>query len=381
MSTEGFSSRVREQWQNPRDILSVLLITGPEVVNVALAQFYASLFKPVPFSFGWVAYAFMFLLKTAGRLKLRPETDFPHFLVRCGTEPRTFENASWLLGRILKDYESWMPGRVAEKIESLLEAKWRLDQDRMGQSVSWESRPLRAGIVVTVFKQKRISPTRDKVFWSGVIVAVVQAGIAAVPCGLYGQWEILLITVCGTCFAWVMGALLERSLLTRTDEGKMFALTQGRGYQHAIVIVGNGDGYDLEQLANDGLSNVISDSLHYLMTLFASIMVVLWTALLITTSGIESSTWYLMAVGALGMLQNIYAAGAARRPDAYGIHLDLVTVIGEVKTMSALLALEASFRTAGSSLLPIIFPGTLRANEVQQWDDLQKRGTEASGAS
>lgn len=114
MSTEGTNSRIREQRKNPSDILSVLLIIGPEVVSVALAQFYGSPFKPVAFSFGWVAHAYLFLLNTAGRLRLRPDADFSYILVYCATDPRDFENASWILGRILKRYELWMPRQAAE---------------------------------------------------------------------------------------------------------------------------------------------------------------------------------------------------------------------------------------------------------------------------
>lgn len=52
------------QWRNPGDILSLLLILGPEVIRNAVAQLTGRAITPVAFSFGWVAYAVSALLST-----------------------------------------------------------------------------------------------------------------------------------------------------------------------------------------------------------------------------------------------------------------------------------------------------------------------------
>lgn len=54
------------QWHSPSDILSLLLILGPEVVQRALAQLAGTTYVPIGFSFGWVAYSINSLLAIAG---------------------------------------------------------------------------------------------------------------------------------------------------------------------------------------------------------------------------------------------------------------------------------------------------------------------------
>lgn len=46
------SGQFRDQWENPSDVFSVLLILGGDVVSRALAQLAGSRVTPVAFSFG-----------------------------------------------------------------------------------------------------------------------------------------------------------------------------------------------------------------------------------------------------------------------------------------------------------------------------------------
>jgi hypothetical protein len=46
------ADELRQQWTQPRDVFSVLLLLGGEIVNRALAQLAGSAFTPVTFSFG-----------------------------------------------------------------------------------------------------------------------------------------------------------------------------------------------------------------------------------------------------------------------------------------------------------------------------------------
>ncbi|KAJ0347478.1 hypothetical protein COL922a_014858, partial [Colletotrichum nupharicola] len=39
-------------------------------------------------------------------------------------------NNSWVLGRMMRDYEVWMGSAVREKTESLINARWNFDQQR-----------------------------------------------------------------------------------------------------------------------------------------------------------------------------------------------------------------------------------------------------------
>ena len=54
------------QWRNPNDILSVLLLVGPEIIKASIAQLAGRFITPVAFSFGWVAYAPASLLSSFG---------------------------------------------------------------------------------------------------------------------------------------------------------------------------------------------------------------------------------------------------------------------------------------------------------------------------
>lgn len=44
-----------QQWQNPNDIFTILMILGGDVVQQALAQECGTWLVPVSFSFGWVS--------------------------------------------------------------------------------------------------------------------------------------------------------------------------------------------------------------------------------------------------------------------------------------------------------------------------------------
>ena len=53
-------------------------------------------------------------------------------------------------------------------------------------------------------------------------------------------------------------------------------------------------------------------------------LAVLWLVLLVTSTEIKTHTWYLLAVGGIGMLQNLVVAGAPRHPKALGLPIELV---------------------------------------------------------
>jgi hypothetical protein len=58
---------ISAQWTNPSDILSVLLLLGPDMVKKAIAQLAGRAITPIAFSFGWVGYAAKVLLSAFGR--------------------------------------------------------------------------------------------------------------------------------------------------------------------------------------------------------------------------------------------------------------------------------------------------------------------------
>jgi hypothetical protein len=384
-NSSEFNSQLRSQWTNPSDIMSILLIVGGDVIKAALAQFSNQSFKPLAFSFGWVAYAYTYLLSAVGRLKPMPDPEFPSYVINVRSG-KVWENSSWLLGRLLHHYEMWMHQLAQEagrqnasinnenQIARLAKSRPQLPPAELKKLAERDEQRKRSGLVVAIYKPDELMaqgvPMIDKVVWTGLGTAMIQFGIAAIPCALYREWEVLVITGCGTLLAWLMGLLQERASSPRKDTRKTFALTQGNGYVDAIIILGdNENGLDLEDLANEGIRQGGSE--YHVTVAFAFSMVILWTSLLITTSGLQTNTWFLVAVGGIGMIQNIYAAGARRDPGAYGIHLQFITCIAKPRVMQTLMSLEEEYPMCGSALLPIFFPGgTLRDNEKVFWAEM-----------
>lgn len=57
---------LKSQWSNPSDILSLLLLLGPDVIQRALAQLVGRRVTTVAFSFGWAAYSIGALISALG---------------------------------------------------------------------------------------------------------------------------------------------------------------------------------------------------------------------------------------------------------------------------------------------------------------------------
>jgi hypothetical protein len=264
-------------------------------------------------------------------------------------------------------------------VKELVEKKFTFEKDKAlketGSSAAVEE-PSQAGLCVSIYNAepaRRGYPGYDAVYWVGFVTTFVQLGIAAIPAGIFGDWGIFLITVAGILLSVVTGALpqwAKEKWACRSKSKKNVILTRGNGSQHAIVILGSGNGLDLEDLAA-GQTNVdVSASWFTRATLIA--LALLWILLLITAAGINQNTWFLLAIGGLGILQNIFVAGWRRDPKAFGIPLSFVKVIGENKVMEALYKVEEEYHHVGASLLDTFFPGKLRTDEKAKWEDFAK---------
>ncbi|KKP06404.1 hypothetical protein THAR02_01455 [Trichoderma harzianum] len=363
----------RDQWTNPSDIFSLLLLVGGDVIQKALAQFTLNRFRPMAFSFGWVAYAFGHLLFAVGNLKALPDPDCPCTITRASSMPTTSANQSWLLGRLVRNHEYWSvplikdalkSGRISEQDASVYEL------------MEPPTRGLPKGLQVFIYKfiqpsSNNRSLSKDWPWFSGLITTLIQLGVAAIPAGLYGEWEILLITAGGTALAYATAHFSGYSpfLRSRGLRGRaVFTLTEGNGSRTAIVFIKDtGIGVDLERLTRVELT----EGSQILRIAAASVQLVFWVALLITVSGLKTHTWFMVAVGALGMMQNLILAGAPRTPEALGMPVQLEQVVGLPKVMDTLLELEAKVPYAGKALLPIYSPGRLREREVEKWEALE----------
>ncbi|CZR59415.1 uncharacterized protein PAC_09307 [Phialocephala subalpina] len=384
------SSLLSAQWSNPNDVLSVLLIIGGDIVREALAQTCGGYFTPVCFSFGWVAYSFTALVGIIGDGHLLPEPDYPVkvFNLKNGYAR---ENKNWIIGRLLRDNEM-----RASKTHPLHGAALRIS--------IYEAKECKDGPDIAGSGYVRLV---------GFLVMFIQLGIAAAPLALYGEWGVLLITASGTLLAQVAGWLPQwraEKLPNKRKSYKSFALTSGNGARDIMIILGGGNGLDLEELSASETprSTRLWDSLPYFsrvlkengklnrhsngtvvrraivlggipLGFWVSIVVctvqsMFWLALLITVAGLKTHTWYLLLVGAIGMFQNATIAAISRDPRYRNLPLMHLDTIVSRTVMDALMDLEVTHTNAGRYLRHEFFPGELRNNESEWWDGAWKEG-------
>lgn len=387
---DDINTQFLEQWKNPGDVFSVLLIVGGDVILLALACLTGRAFTPIAFSFGWVAYAVSAVVVAVGDNKL---------LVRCPPEISLKvinlkngycrENKSWLLGRFIKDYNFWMPGDIKER---LLRPRIHCDEENehptaISSVSSTIQNPIAsnvtlgrsdAALCIAVFKWIDGAlpglPSRDWAWWSGLFVSLLQLGIAGIPWGLYNNWGIFLATSVGTLLAYLSASLPQwrKEKWSAATREKDVAVTIGNGNKHVIVILGAKHGLDMEDLASGKAPDLLSTRI------YTSLLAVFWLILLITCCGIKTDSWYLLAVGGLGMAQNLIVASVPRTPAALGLPIELVRsgngeqispeIFAEPKVMWTIMEFEGKHRGRGDALVKEFFPGKLLNWEEKWWN-------------
>lgn len=267
-------------------------------------------------------------------------------------------NRSWVLGRLVRDHEK---------------------------------DPLKGGLTVTFYKTCRNDkgrtqgiPTVDWVYCCGIAVILVQLGIAVIPGAVGQDWTILTVTAIGTVLALFGGALPKWKKekwngrkSEKENDRTVVCLTRGNGYSDALVIISEGMGqYRLEDLANARTAPVPRTIWCALILFIGQIL------LLLAVAGLNDHAWYLLAIGALGIVQNAIVAGIPRDTGTTGIHLEQEgDPIHDTKVMKALQSAENREEYVGISLLPIFFPGGLRPDEEKWRDDTIRRYALGCGSS
>ena len=330
-------------------------------------------------SLGWVAYAVTAVVSVVGENKLMPLPDCACKVINARTG-YVRDNSSWIIGRIVRDFESWMDegkpnGAIRTHRNRMLDERWQNDKSRAEEKKAGSgkdvARPIQAGLSVSIYQPDCANPGYpgyDLVYFIGFVTSVVQLIIAAIPCGIFGDWGILLVTAFGMLLSFGTGSISQWSKekwACRRNSDKSVILTRGNGSQHAIVIIGNGKGFDLEDLAAGPTSVDVSTS--YTTRIAVTLFAVFWILLLITAAGLKQNTWFLLAIGSIGILQNIFVAGWKRSPKAFGVPLKYQTVIGKPKVMDTLFDVEEAYPGLGRSMLDTFFPGKLRTDEEKRW--------------
>ncbi|KAF1845530.1 uncharacterized protein K460DRAFT_376942 [Cucurbitaria berberidis CBS 394.84] len=307
------SQALLNQWRNPADILSLLLLIGGNIVQMAIAQLvgyctcrdgYRAAPKspgrrtslicipltPVAFSFGWVALGVSLLFSSVGDKKLLPAPERSSIVINCANAFQR-ENKSWVLERLLRDHElSTSIDRTTDSI--------RIDIFELG--------PLQ--------KVKT-----DFVWWLGWLVIVAQIAVAIVPWVLYGDWGVMMVVLSGNLLASVTCALPqwkdEKWPVRGLKKDNVICLTRGNGHMHVMVFIGSPGSPDLEAFATSSSEPRLET------TPILVIISALWVCLLLSVIALKNHSWYMVGTGAMGMAQNVYSAGVARDPATAGLQL------------------------------------------------------------
>ncbi|KAG2152544.1 uncharacterized protein EDB93DRAFT_250030 [Suillus bovinus] len=310
---------MKAEWSNPTSVLTILSVIGGDIVQSAIAQ---------------LSYAFSAILCAIGSRRLAPDPDCPCSLVDVSTGYAR-DVKSWPLSRLVRDYE--FPG---------------------------ETPP---GLTITFYETSPDKdcgiPDHDWVYYSGVIVIMVQLAIAIIPGALFGNWMIIIITAGGILLAQVQAALpqwqkeLWSARLIPDAKSEVVCLTKGNGSAYVMVVKSDGVGLRLADLASG--REVTSRT-----TVPATfLLAILWLIHLFCMTGVVNNSWYSLLIGALGMMQNAIASGARRSPGALGFHLEKVREVQNKKVFAALKEAEEVERKVGVVLTDIFFPGGLRPDE------------------
>ena len=299
-------------------------------------------------------------------------------------------NGSWILGRAMRDFDKWMGRPVEDKVKELKDRKWEFDKEqakKQGRDPDEVGYPPHSGLVVSfwTFDQNRKNelqkPGMDVLFWSGIVVVILQLGISAIPFGIYGNWGIFLVTACAILLCFLMGGQdqwrREKWACRQIEPGKKrtYILTRGNGAQHAIVIRCDGCGLNLEDLSA-GFDNLDPPSISLTTRLLMVVFGVMWVVLLITSAALTDQSWFLIAVGGIGMLQNMFVAGWSRNPSAFGLPLKYDDVTGQPKVFKTLIDAEKYCPKAGRALVGTFFPGGLRDNEEKEFQTIEAEAKE-----
>lgn len=217
----------------------------------------------------------------------------------------TRQTKNWILGRLWRDFNDRLDDSVrVEQQHEPSSNDSRADQrvppptaEKDGEHRQTQEPPFEA-LRVTIFEFKdgvgvneQGVPVLDWVWLMGILVIVVQLGIAIIPWGVNGQWDIFLVTAAGNLFAIASGSLPQwwrEKWACSKKGGQTVAITEGNGSRSVIVILKKeGVGLDLEVLARGTRTAPASK-----LTRLANIaLAVLWILLLITVQAIEQNAW------------------------------------------------------------------------------------------
>lgn len=297
------------QWKNPKDILSILLLLGPDIVRNSVAQLAGRVVSPAAFSFGRVAYStaalvhafggelssscvFLRILKILmldGRLML--SSDLSNTIIVHAESGHCRASTNWVLGRILRDAQDRVHANKLSKKPKFT------SQSRKGHTTAIDkSHPEWEALRVEVYEGDSSSvtqqgiPVLDWVWHSGVIVILLQPWLSLVAWIIHNDWAPFLITISGTALAVAEASLPQwrrEKWLCLKKGSSTVSITQGNGSRYAMLILGHENvGLNLGIMAT-AVTPFHSTRFTRLMS---CILALLWICLLITVAGLQENS-------------------------------------------------------------------------------------------
>ncbi|KAM3547998.1 hypothetical protein ARSEF4850_009678 [Beauveria asiatica] len=364
MADTSTTAVLTAQWSNPAGFLSLLMLIGGSVIQAALAQLSGPRFVPICFSFGWISYIFSQIPALAGDGRLMPAVDNTCKVINLETGyGRT--NRSWIIGRLLRDLET-----SKEPVPNMALRVVVYKAVRFGDAESLN------GV---------LRLTSGWPGWLGLIGILCQLVISIIPVVIDRDWSVIMITVAGTILCLATAALPQwrvEKYACRDVSKKKIGITVGNGSRYVVVILGDGNCLDLEDLssaesprhvrpwetrglfAKPGKAAKVGlwrglPVYFWATRLFWLVSVLFWAALLLSVAALKANAWFLMAVGTIGTVQNAMAAAARCDPEMRSLKLvQYSDLIGE-KAMDVLMDLERLEVGCGQALVSEFFPGGL----------------------
>jgi len=429
------SEALEDQWRMPQEVLGLLLIVGPEIVQKALSQC-APNRLPVAFSFGWVGYSFSAMTSLLGEGRLMSDCDYPCKVINLASRQGR-ENRSFLLGRLLQSDEEALRHEYAlvVTVHDVVDHGQEKEKQKEEMKLASHGKPTHTDVVAqstTTSPMVQTSFTRTrtdvKILSIAGMVIMLQIIISAIPWILHASWRVFLITMGGTILALLTGLLPQwraENFAARRNSNKTIAILRGNGCRHVMIVQGDKDleaSLDVEDLAasesarlarpwerygwfvrrpDPPLPQQTNGSLgaaekgatesktivmtHKLLSylpvdfwitrIACGLLLAFWVTLLICVSGMTSDTWYLFAVGALGSLHNAYTAATGMGARSRHLPLTRRFYIAGFKVMDVLMDLERMRPGAGEALVEEFFPGGMDESrgEKEWWNDVGKR--------
>lgn len=329
---------IQQQWHNPTTILAVLSVIGGDIIHRATAQLAGNPYHvaPVTLSFGWTGFLLSFILALFGEGRALPRPDSNCTVVDVATQASS-PNKSWVLGRLVRDHTIHIT----------------------------------SGLNVTFYNaitNKQGIPSFDWVYYCGFIVMLVQFLLSIIPGALYGDWNILIVTIWGLLLGLAFGALpqwkQEKWTCSTQDDPSVVCLVRGKD---VMVIISEGIGHlRLVDLANTEGAPLARGTLA-----ISAILCLLQMGRLLTVAGLHDHAWFSLAITCIGTVYNCIAAGVRRDSATTGIHLEPMEKgrgIFRTDPIEVLKIAEERVQYVGIALLPIVFSGIL-PKEYQAWRD------------